>query len=193
MSKYAWKAVSTWGDSEDLAHFLPRLLELLACEPGAWVDPEILLGKLELANWRAWPAVEIAAVERYLAALWRWVLSSYPASIDSHILLRTYSQLLDDLSPFLAAWDADPRTAALRHLAALVLSNWDALWRTGSLSPRGWRGPQLARLVAWLQSSDTLTRLERGFFAHSSEHFAVELSQAYECLAGIAVAPVASS
>ena len=193
LSKYAWRAISTWGDGDDFAHFLPRLLELLAREPGSWVDPEVLLGKLELANWRVWPVVEIAAVERYLEALWGWVLSSYPARIDSEILLRTCSRLLDDLAPYLTAWDANSRTAALRHLAALVLHNWGALSRTGSLPPRGWRVPQLTQVVAWLRRSATVTRLERGFFAHSNEPFAVELSQAHECLATMIATPVGAT
>jgi hypothetical protein len=193
LSKYARRAISTWGDGDDLAHFLPRLLELLARESGPWVDAEILLGKLELAEWRAWPVAEIAAVERYLAALWRTILSTYPASLDSGTVLRACSRLLDDLSPFLTVWSADNRTAALRHLAALVLANWDALWRTGSLHSAGWRAPQLATVVAWLRTPATITRLERGFFAHSGEPFAIELSQAHECLSGISARLVAAT
>jgi hypothetical protein len=187
LSKYARRALTTWGDGHDLAHFLPRLLELLAREPGAWIDVEIMFGKLPLAGWRAWPAGEIAAVERYLAALWRTVLSSYPAHLDVATVLRAYSQLLDDLRPCLAAWDADDRIAALRHLAALILDNWDALWRSGSLRPTGWRGPQLAQVVAWLRRTATLARLELGFFAYSGDSFAVELSRAHDCVAGIAL------
>lgn len=192
LSKYAWKAISTWGDRDDLAHYLPRLLELLAREPGAWVDEEVLLGKLVLAGWPGWPAREVAAVERYLAALWRAVLASYPAGLDAATTLRGYSQLLDDLGPCLAAWDADDRAPALRHLAGLVADSWDALWRTGSLHRAGWRAPQLAQVVAWLRRPATLARLERGFFTYSAEPFAAELSRAHACLAGLAAPPAAA-
>jgi hypothetical protein len=191
LSKYAWRAITTWGDGDDLAYFLPRLLELLAREPGEWVDVEVLLGKLALAGWRTWAAGEIAAVEHYLAALWRAVLSSYPAHLDVATVLRAYSQLIDDLHPCLAAWDADDRTAALRHLAELVLTSWATLWRTRRLDSTGWRDPQLAQVVGWLRRDATLARLERGFFACSRESFAVELSQAHECLAGIVISAAA--
>jgi hypothetical protein len=186
--KYASRAMSTWGTAADFAYFVPRLLELLAREPGAWTDPELLLGKLELAGWRSWSADEIAAIERYAVALWRAVLATYPARIDAGLLLRGLGRLLDDLAPLLAIWDADPGVAALRHLAAFVLANRDALWRTGSLFARGWRAPQLAQVVAWLRRPAIVERLERGFFAHAGQAYAGELSLAHECLVGLAAA-----
>lgn len=185
LARYAHKAISTWGDAGDLAHFLPRLLELLAREPG-WVDPEILLGKLELAGWRSWPAGEVAAVERYLAALWRANLASYPSGLEAGDLLRAIAGAVDDLGPLLAIWDTDPGVAALRHLAQLVIGNRDALWRTGALRRSGWRAPQLAQATAWLRRPAILERLERGFFGHAAAPFAAELSDAHDCLAAVA-------
>jgi hypothetical protein len=181
LSKYAHKAMTTWGDRDDFAHFLPRLLELLARETAPWVDEEILLGKLAYADWRTWPAGEVAAVERYLAALWRAQLSTYPAHLDPGAMLRAYSQLFDDLGTFLDAWDADDRAPALRHLADFVIDHWKLL----SGTPTG-RTSQLAQVASWLRRPATLTRLHNGFFAYSNEPFAAELSQAHEWLAAIA-------
>ncbi len=67
---YATKAMTTFGDTEDFKHFLPRLLELLARELEArgagehlGFNEEILGSKLALAGYAGWPAVEREAVE----------------------------------------------------------------------------------------------------------------------------------
>lgn len=54
LEKYAFKALTTWGDADDFRHFLPRLFELEALYPQrivGLVDPEILFGKLAYAQW----------------------------------------------------------------------------------------------------------------------------------------------
>jgi hypothetical protein len=189
LSKLAWKALTTWGDEDDLARFLPRLLELLAREPGGWADEEILLGKLELGGWRAWPAGEVAAVTRYLHALWRATLATYPPRLDVTGLLRALSRLFDDLGPFIAAWDADASVAALCNLARLVTDHQASLWRTGALGGHGWRAPQGQQVAAWLRRPAIVERLERGFFAHAGAPFAAELSSAHEILSGVSPRP----
>jgi hypothetical protein len=186
LKKYTFRAMTTWGDANDFAHFLPRLLELLASESGGLFDPELLLGKLELARWRTWSADEVSAVERYLFAAWRAILTDYPGPLAAADFLTGLSRLFDDLAPFLDIWSADHSLAALRHLTALILDNRNALWSKGALNRAGWRSAQLAQVVAWLRSSAVVERLERGFFAHSNAPFASELSQAHECLAAAA-------
>jgi len=54
LDRYAFKAMTTWGDVEDFKHFLPRLLELLV-HKSFIVDTEIVLGKLSYGHWEAWP------------------------------------------------------------------------------------------------------------------------------------------
>jgi hypothetical protein len=183
LERYAFRAMTTWGDANDFAHFLPRLLELLASESGSSFDPARLLGKLELARWRTWPTNQVSAVERYLFAAWRAILADYPGHLATADFLPGLSWLFDDLAPFLDTWSADHGLAALRHLTALILENEHVLWRKGSLDRAGWRPAQFAQVVAWLRSSSVVEWLERGFFAHSDATFASELSQAHECLA----------
>lgn len=186
LQKYAFRAMTTWGDANDFAYFLPRLLELLVNESGGSFDPELLLGKLELARWRTWSADEVSAIERYLFAAWRAILADYPGHLAAADFLTGLSRLFDDLAPFLDSWSADHGLAALRHLTALILDNQNALWGKGSLNRAGWRPAQLAQAVAWLRSPAVVERLERGFFAHSDAPFAGEISQAHACLAATA-------
>src|SRR5436305_1383844 len=52
LGRFAWKVLSTWGTVTDLKHFLPRMLELIALDECAYLDREVLLGKLRLGNWQ---------------------------------------------------------------------------------------------------------------------------------------------
>lgn len=102
LGRYGWKAITTWGDGHDFACLLPRMFELLAREPSDWVDAEVLLRKLALAEWRAWPRVEVAAVERYLEALWAAVLDGEIPGLDADAMLRALAVIVDDVAPYRA-------------------------------------------------------------------------------------------
>jgi hypothetical protein len=66
LGRYAYKAVTTMGTADDLAYFLPRLLDLLSAgELDA--DPEIVLAKLEFVYDNP-PATRRAAVDALLLA-----------------------------------------------------------------------------------------------------------------------------
>lgn len=67
LERYAYKAMTTWGDVDDFRHFLPRLLELLV-HRRLIVDTEIVLGKLTYGYWEAWPTREQEAVSSFLNA-----------------------------------------------------------------------------------------------------------------------------
>lgn len=77
LSRFAFKAMSTWGGVDDFKHFLPRIFELMAigdrdgvlgCEYLPGFDLGVVASKLEYAGWRTWPATEKLAVRQYLDA-----------------------------------------------------------------------------------------------------------------------------
>lgn len=65
-----WSYVSgvflTVGDARDFRYLLPRILEVSAFEPDNANNPEIVLGKLSLADWVAWSSAEIQAVRDFV-------------------------------------------------------------------------------------------------------------------------------
>ena len=75
LEKYAFEALTSWGNELDFKHFLPRLLELQAFDTAWLLEAEILLEKLHLANWRKWSQAEQATVEAYLTAWREYALS----------------------------------------------------------------------------------------------------------------------
>jgi len=75
LEKYAFEALTSWGNELDFKHYLPRLLDLQAFDAAWFLEAEVLLAKLHHANWRKWPQAEQAAVEAYLTAWREYVLS----------------------------------------------------------------------------------------------------------------------
>lgn len=67
-----WRYVSgvflTIGDQPDFRYLLPRILDVSVSDPGNANDPEIVLGKLALADWRLWALDEQRALESFVDA-----------------------------------------------------------------------------------------------------------------------------
>jgi hypothetical protein len=65
LSQYAAAVLVTMGDERDFNYFLPRLLEIATGEDW-WPSPPVLLEKLKLAHWQAWPEGRRAAVKQVI-------------------------------------------------------------------------------------------------------------------------------
>jgi len=91
---FAFKALTSFGDADDLRHFLPRLLELYVLDhAGAPHTLFMLFHKLQFAKWTTWPADEGEAVRRFLEA-WKRVLTQQAPESEQ------------------AAWELDELTGA---------------------------------------------------------------------------------
>lgn len=162
LDRFAMKALSTWGSEADLKHFLPRLLELFAHDPGSFTLPEALIGKLANANpsWREWPGTEREALEAYFTALWLWRLDNlaYPFA---EAWLAYFAGIYADLTPFLQLWANQFRSEGAMAQLALFLHDNDEPLRRGALS-RSWRDSPQAKqqIIAWANDSHTRTLLK---------------------------------
>lgn len=74
-----WSYVSgvflTVGSERDFRYLLPRILDIAINDPVHSNDPEIVLGKLALANWHSWPAKEREAIEALIDGWFERALS----------------------------------------------------------------------------------------------------------------------
>lgn len=166
LDDYAFSALTTWGEADDLKHFLPRLLELAAFGPERheeFMAEETLFGKLREAEWTQWPAAEREAVGRYLGELRKHVLSSFPGVRDIDTLVCCLGQAVDDLAPFLDRWLEGPSEPALRHLARFVQANEESLRTKGELWNAFWsdRPAPAEQVKAWIAGPCTKVALER--------------------------------
>lgn len=80
--RYASGAFLTVGGEEDFQYLLPRILDVSISDPGNANDPEIVIGKLPLANWRVWSASKQRSLEELLDAWFDWALVRDAAEAD---------------------------------------------------------------------------------------------------------------
>ncbi len=70
--KQLWRYVSgaflTVGGETDFRYLLPRIFEISATDAANANDPEIVIGKLALANWRTWATKEQVVSEEFIDA-----------------------------------------------------------------------------------------------------------------------------
>lgn len=163
--KYAFKAMTTWGDEVDLKHFLPRVFQLLVNSPDEFPDGEALFGKLTLANWQDWPRNEQQAALEYLQALWSWVIvalssDGYGTGVDLYIC--AIGQAVDDLRPFLQVWQDTEHAIAVENLAEFVNYNAPAINDQRKLANAFWseRPVQMQQVLDWVLDPVTLRALE---------------------------------
>lgn len=194
LSRFAWKAMTTWGSPDDFRHFLPRILELVALGGlGGAADLEVVIGKLTYGEWRSWPPAEQAAVEHFLRAFWRSALAEYPQQLEADTCLCAIAQAEDDLSAYLKGWGISGSRAAACHFADVVQQNpagssrkrkpWlpsNAFWADRPV-PAG-------QFKAWLLHPDRLADLERAFFAFAEDpETTTLLSDAFAELANLRI------
>lgn len=159
---------NTVGTYEDMKSHLPAMLADLATSDD--LDESIVLGRLTgPPGWQTWPAAERAAITEFLYAMWRALLSAYPALRDAHTFLREMDRIGLDLGPFLRTWETTLAAAADRHLADLVDARTS---RTGFP----------AAVIEWLGRPATRDRLYRAFASDPDGPAAEEFARAYDLL-----------
>src|SRR5687767_12465134 len=106
LERYSWKAMTTWGDSHDFRHFLPRLFELLTTESQLTTDTEIVFSKLTYGDWQTWDLAEQEVISEYFSARWKLILFQEPRDeyTKTDEILCGIGQAVNDVSPFLDIW-----------------------------------------------------------------------------------------
>jgi len=173
LHRYAWKAMTTWGDINDFKHFLPRLLELAVGNGSDWVDVELLLGKLGRAGFVHWPAAERRPVETFLWSTWNVGLAQDASAFDVDAWLCGVAGTGVDATPYIEAFRNNDAPTAIGHIAAFLDHNPELLTR-GKLSNAWWNE----------SVADASARELRNWLAAcmADEQFQARLATAYEQL-----------
>jgi hypothetical protein len=149
LSSYAADVFLTVGSAADFKYFLPRILELSVNEKFDWPVPEVVLGKLRLANWDHWPESERAAVINLLREKFVRLLqdeTSDGSDIDEWVC--AFGRCLPDVTPYLEPLLDE---AHEHKLLGFIQCNWSAL-EEGKLASAFWEEApdNQQRVVAWL-------------------------------------------
>lgn len=166
LTRYAFKALSTWGGVDDLRHYLPRILELVVTQQMNGINPQTVFGKLELGGWTEWPAPQRDAIDALLSAWWTGAVLRADESVVEVLasVLRT-GRPLDELLAIArvhAQSDAGARASLLAIAVALGRNRTLDAWVTPETSDAAaeWLGaharPLLERALA--EDADPATR-----------------------------------
>lgn len=173
LERFTFKLLSTWGDEADLRHFLPRILELFAS--GEQRDGHLLTKTLSNVRYHgaAWGADELAAVEAYLSALMRQIITDRGSALKVDAVLEGAAENGHTVEPYLAVWAREPGETATTHLAWFIE---DFGW-TFSRDDRYHR-----EVRAWLRTGVPTQRLEAAFLAGTDPEATHCFGQALEQL-----------
>lgn len=156
ISSYAADVFLTVGESGDFLFFWPRILELSVKGRFLWPDPEVVLGKLRLANWRSWDNDLKLTVQALIDLKFGLVLEQGDVDeIDSWLCGIGRSH--DDVQPYLGQLvDVSSRDALLGFALINV-----SFYEKGKLTNAFWDdAPATAQqVIAWMNSDATRTLL----------------------------------
>ena len=163
LSRYAFKAMSTWGDVTDYKHYLPRIFELTARRE-LIVDTFVTLQKLEDGKWKEWESEEQETINEFLKAWWKYDINC-ATYFDSEILVELHKLILD-IKPMLNVWNVDPETQGFKNYVEFIeyhyyeLAGKNKTFKT--LSER-----EVEIFKNWVQSNKH--KLEEGFFLYEKK------------------------
>jgi hypothetical protein len=185
LDSYAFKAMTTWGETRHFKHFLPRLLEIAYTDFDEFLSAETLFGKLTYGEWDEWPEQERRAVNGFLREFWRSVIASEVArpgddSIDTAIC--AIGNACTTIMPFLQQWTASDGPAPPRQLAQFVLLNIDDIARRQRLMNPHWdeRSAQAGEVFEWLRLPATYE-----YLCNNQDALDGRLAQAVPALAAL--------
>lgn len=156
LNRYAFKAMTTWGEIHHFKYFLPRLLELSLENLYELNFPEVLFGKLEYAQWKTWPEIEQNAVQEFLhlfseRLLWGANTADREDGMTTPLGCLAATGL--SLTPFLLRWITINKKDAADRLSHFINEHSDLLLSKGRLDIL-WGDPEQAsqELIQWLAS-----------------------------------------
>ena len=181
LRRYAFKAITTWGNAADFRYFLPRILELLLC-PDSKLEKDAFFDKMLYAGWDGWPDAEKGAVRQVLRAWWAHHIQH--ECFFEEELIGWLIRLTGSIEPLLQAWQPAETDWAFENLVRTIPRLPDLEKRIRVLTPDTATHSILA-LRRWLSQQGPV--LEAGFFQHepTNEEFAQAISLAHTLVTGL--------
>ncbi|MDJ1504913.1 hypothetical protein [Xanthocytophaga agilis] len=158
LAKYTFKAMTTWGDTADFKHYLPRIFELLATTSFP-VDTFIVLGKLTYGDWRHWKKEEQDVLTRFLFAWWTDLIKNQ-SYFDKETFLEIY-KLTGAIEPMLTRWNLSFEDYSFQNFVDLIHSYYDELPNLKA-GFRELSSESIAILISWIKERKEI--LQNGFF-----------------------------
>lgn len=104
LSRYAFKAMTTWGNVDDFKHFLPKILEL-CIDHDLGIQPFGIFGKLKYGKLEIWEYAEKEAVTTFLLEWWKYFLENR-TFFDDDLFFGIYN-VTGEMEKLLDFWKVD--------------------------------------------------------------------------------------
>jgi hypothetical protein len=163
ISRYAFKAMTTWGDVNDFKHYLPRIFELAATRK-LIVDTFVILGKLDYGNWKEWESDEQNSIQKFLKVWWKYDINN-ATYFDSEVLIEL-NKRIQDLPTMLDDWNVSVDSQGFKNYVDFVESHYPEL-KGKNKSFKEFSQDEIETLISWIESNSG--QLEEGFFKYEGE------------------------
>ena len=158
LSRYAFKAITTWGDTNDFKHYLPRIFELLATTDFI-VDTFVVFGKLDLGKWRTWTENEQRSITEFLLAWWSDLIKN-KLYFDKEAFTEIY-KLLGNITELLDLWKINFDDNSFGNFVELIYNFYGDL-TTKRKEFKDLDEGSAEELIKWIKFNSGI--LEKGFF-----------------------------
>jgi len=163
LSRYAFKAMTTWGDVDDFKHYMPRIFELVVTTDFI-VDTSVTLGKLDYGKWKNWPGTEKKAVSQFLYAWWSDLIK-HKSYFDNEAFCTIY-KLTGDIELLLNHWTFSFTDNSFLNFVDLIYEYYsDLMGRRKNF--REMDDSSIEKILQWLKKNSGL--LEKGFFKYADK------------------------
>ena len=137
---YSGWAITTVGNDRDYRHFLPRIFEI-AVTDSVWlgVEPPIMASRLNMAEWRTWPAEQQSAVLHFFRAAFDAVVERHPHEGQSADDWFCGIVVLGELpSLTFERWRSSASPNAALHMASFIIDEAKHLSRNAEVRCSFW-------------------------------------------------------
>lgn len=183
LTRYAGKAITSWGNAKDYKHFLPRILELIAkLEPP--YEIWITFDRIQLADFKSWKKEEQNLIHEYMLALWESILNDFSckAEFEFKEYFTTLVYYYPNFNDLLDIWSKSNSKAAIKYLAAFIIDEQINLFEKRKISSLKDQQEKAERFINWLLSDAVINRIQRDYFEFETEDFADNISWAEQIL-----------
>ncbi|WP_153798779.1 hypothetical protein [Foetidibacter luteolus] len=177
LSRFAGKVISTWGDTNDLKHFLPRLFELTALLDTPY-DVWILYQKLQDGNFQTWDTEEQNAINEFSLALWDNLLSDNSEKAewefdDYFAALAHFYPSFNDLTDL---WMINDSFSSIKHLSNYIYDEAHTLFQKNHIKRNEKSTRNVVVFKIWLLSNSLIEKLTKAFYQFEKTELAERIS-----------------
>lgn len=120
LSRYAFKAMTTWGTTSDFKYYLPRIMELYVSGRDSF-DARLFMDKLSYGGWRTWPADEREIIVAYMLNWWKGFANTFSFDLDT---INRLTGLVDDRELLLEPLSLNLHDENFRRFIEFVYHNY---------------------------------------------------------------------